>query len=189
MLVTMETPRPRISSEERDQQRSKVYKAEKVLDGKTKKLPTTHDMESYVRKIQSRAVLVKRFGWALTRNIAVKDGRGRRKACGGSSYISMPLWSRTEWIVLHEVAHTVTIRLFGFNVSAHGWQYANIYLQLVKSMLGPEMHDLLKESFKKHRVRTSPKQKREKKEVTPELLERLAKARAARIKKPAPIAA
>ena len=183
MLVTKDTPRLRLMTEERDQQRSKLYKAEKVLWGKTKALPTTDDMDAYIRKLQTRAVLVKRFGPALTRYIRVKDGRGRRAACGGANYISMPLWSRNEWIVLHEAAHTVTIRLFGSNVSAHGWQYANVYLQLVKSMLGSEMHDLLKESFKKNRVRFSPKQTRAKKPVTPELLERLAMARASRLTK------
>ena len=157
MIVTMDTPRPYLSSSERDQQRSKVYKSEKILAGKTKPLPTVRDMEAYVTKLQSRAVLVKRFGHHLTRTIVVKDGRGRSDAGGWSGGVTMPLWSRCELILLHEVAHTITRRIFGVNVAGHGWQYANIYLQLVKTMLGAEIHAQLKGSFKANKVRTTPK--------------------------------
>ncbi|AXQ69237.1 hypothetical protein HOU02_gp488 [Caulobacter phage CcrBL9] len=88
----------------------------------------------------------------------------------------MPRWARCEHIVLHEVAHSLTIRRHGYHVASHGWQYAAIYLDLVRFGMGVEAHRMLKESFKAHKVRWTPKKTRT---ASPEVLERLAKARAA----------
>lgn len=42
----------------------------------------------------------------------------------------------------------------------HGWEWCEIYLDLVRYMLGRETHLELKQSFKLHRVRFSPPIKR-----------------------------
>jgi putative metallohydrolase (TIGR04338 family) len=148
-----------ITSKERDNQRSKLYKAERATSmwKNPKRLDTVKDIEKFVERVQARKSLRKRFGYCLGRHVEVLDGRGRRSACGGSWGIKMPIWSRNELIVCHELAHTINIRMCGSRVAGHGWQFANIYLQLVQSMMGKDAADELKASFKKHRVRFNPK--------------------------------
>lgn len=164
----------RARSEERDSQRSKLYKAEREVWAGSKRHETIEEVEAFVAKVRGRKVLKDRFKLALSNRIKIGDGRRRRNAAGGRYGIYMPRWSRSEMVILHELAHTITIRLCGESVAAHGWQYANVYLQLVSSMLGREMHDRLKAAFKKHGVRSKPKKKRT---VTPQMLEHLANAR------------
>jgi putative metallohydrolase (TIGR04338 family) len=160
MIVTKDNAIRVTGAEQRDQQRARLYRAEKVvLKGKTKPLPTVADIEAYIAKMQSRVTLVKRFGPALTRPIRVKDGRGTSIARGGVNHINMPLWSRNEFITLHEVAHVIAQRLHGTALAGHGWEYANIYLQLVQSMLGREKCEELKASFKAEKVRWTAKRK------------------------------
>ncbi len=181
MYVTKDTPRPRRTAEERDQQKSKLYKAEKILKPMRKSYPEMADVQAYVVKVQASKVLQRRFGGALTKSFEVGDGRRRTNAGGGYWGIYMPRWSRTDQIILHEMAHTILIRMQGSNVSAHGWMYANVYLQLVKTMMGAAAHDMLKESFREHRVRFAEKKTRAAGEVTPEMIERLARAREIRM--------
>lgn len=171
---------------ERDSQRSKLYKAEGVLGKYSKRLETVPQIERYVKKVSEKATIQRRYKRFLTRNIIVRDGRGRLSAGGDYSGIWMPVWSRTEYLVLHELSHTLTQRKYGQKVAGHGWQYAAIYLDLVRFALGVEAFESLKESFKKHKVRFSEKKTRQ---ITDEqrkvLIERMAKAREAKGKKAA----
>lgn len=166
----------------KDMQRGKLYKAEdKAFRADPgEKLPTTRDIERYIRKtIGARATLVRRYGIAadfLQWPCEVADGRGRRRACAiGTKEISMPLWSRTEWIVLHEIAHIIHDRLrytscrsvsTGIRVpvtgerveelkggAAHGWQFAAIYIDLMHFCRGAEYAERLKAEFKAGKVR------------------------------------
>lgn len=65
----------------------------------------------------------------------------------------MPKWSRTAYIVLHEAAHSVTDRKYGPESSAHGREYAAVYLDLIRFGLGKEAHAALLASFKQHKVK------------------------------------
>jgi len=169
---------------ERDSQRSKVYSAEEVLKAFEEPLPSVQDIERFVACVWKSQRVKSAFSRATPRasEPRVKDGRGRRKACGSSSAISMPVWSRNNWIVLHELAHVICQREHGMRVAAHGWEYCAIYLRLVLYVLGREAHDKLKASFKQHRVRFRARAKRrELSEVQREALrERLKHAREAR---------
>lgn len=169
-------------SKERDQQRSRVYKAEKVLSKFAEPLPKVNDVERYVKEVwKSKRVqnafpkavrpYVHGFGQTYGSEPTVKDGRGIRKAKGHQHWIAIPLWARNSYIVTHELAHTITRREHGTKVAGHGWQYCEIYLTLVLYMLGREAHDVLKASFKQHRVRfTKP---RERKPLSPERREQM----------------
>lgn len=60
---------------------------------------------------------------------------------GGSAYgyrdkrrISLPAWARNEWVILHEIAHVLTPGRY----TAHGPEFAGVYLFLVRTVLGPE---------------------------------------------------
>ncbi|UTC29781.1 hypothetical protein BAJUN_01510 [Bajunvirus bajun] len=149
-----------MSIKERDSQRSKLYKAEGVLRSRAARLETVPDIERFIAKVIARAPIQERYGRWLRTPIKVKDGRGRSNAGGHERYITMPLWSRTDHIVLHELAHTLTRRKHGLDVAGHGWQYAAIYLDLVWFGMGREAHDVLKASFKAGKVRFAEPRKR-----------------------------
>jgi putative metallohydrolase (TIGR04338 family) len=173
----------------RDTQRSKVYEAERAAFRDhveaNEGLREVADIKAFVRHVFSLKRVQDAFPRAVTewRSGApnVHDGRGRRRACGGINFISMPLWSRCKWIVLHELAHTISFRT-QYHIAAHGWEYAATYLTLVRCVLGVEAHDLLKAQFKAHRVRFRAPTKRA--PLSPErraqLVATLAAARASR---------
>ncbi|UTU07890.1 hypothetical protein CcrC1_gp204 [Caulobacter phage C1] len=164
--------------EERDSQRSKLYKAERVLEPMSSRLETVQEMDTFIRKVLQKAPIQARYASEARRSIEVGDGRGRSRTAGGDrDGIAVPRAGRTQWIVLHEVAHTLTMRRYGTHIAAHGWQYAAVYLDLIRFGMGAEAHRTLKESFKAHKVRWTPKRSRP---ASPETLERLRLMREAR---------
>lgn len=169
--------------EERDSQRSRVYKADDSLKPFAEPLPSVKDVERFVKHVwQSKRL---HNEWTKCRPDwlpYVKDGRRCRRALGGAGGITIPRWARSSDIVLHELSHTITQRHFGRIVAGHGWQYCSIYLKLALWFMSREAHDALKASFKTHKVRFTEPRKRpplsvEQKAV---LVERVAMARAAR---------
>jgi putative metallohydrolase (TIGR04338 family) len=166
--------------EPRDTQRSRLYKAETALINIAKPLYEVRDVEKYVKRVLARQSILRRYP-RTNPNVRVKDGRGTRRALAyGSHTISLPLWARNEAVVLHELAHTIAVRhYYREKIAGHGWQFAAILLDLVRAMMGKEAHDLLRASFKEHKVRyVAPRQKRE---LTPEQREEL-RARLAAIR-------
>lgn len=168
----------------RDTQRKKVYNAEAVLLRFAKPLREITDIEKYLRKQLARKAITSRYPDAAEA-MRVKDGRGTRKALAYGTYaISIPLWARNEAIVLHEAAHVITSRhIDRRKASAHGWQFCETLLVLVRFIMGREAHDALKQSFKDHKVRFSKPRERAplSEEQKAALRERLAKARAAKV--------
>ncbi len=167
----------------RDSQRAKVYKAERTVWNDA---DYRHDdikaAIAYVERVRA-SELVKRYAPELSRRpVEVGDGRGAARAKGGFFGISLPHWARTEFIILHELAHVAISRRHGINVAGHGWEFCDVYLRLVRTMLGVEAHDRLRDAFKAHGVRYRPKAKRA--PLSPErraaLAEQLARARAAK---------
>jgi putative metallohydrolase (TIGR04338 family) len=138
---------------ERDYQKFRLYKAEHVLEDMSQRLETTQEMAAFLTKVMNSAPIQRRYAPYLRSTLTVSDGRGRRRACGGYGRIRMPKWARTTYIVLHETAHTLTIRKYGEGTSAHGREYAAIYLDLVRFGMGKEAHAALLASFKAHKVK------------------------------------
>lgn len=167
----------------RDSQRSKVYTAElKAFEGAPVDLPEIEDIERYIAHICSLGRVKDSFPELAWRSITVGDGRRRRSAGGDGRGIYMPRWSRKRWVVLHELSHTIMDRRYR-NATDHGWQYAEVYLTLVRHVMGVDAHDRLKAQFKAHRVRY--KAPRARKPVSPEqraiLIERMRLAREAKL--------
>ena len=117
-------------SRPRDSQRSKLYEAERAVTWEgERKFETVAEIQRYVDRLTSQMWWIKRWpritaGTVLTWDgfedrpaIVVHDGRGRRRAGASNRMITMPKWSRVEHIVLHEVAHIVTVG----NKASHGW--------------------------------------------------------------------
>jgi len=153
----------KLAGREKDMQRKRVYASDdatKPFD--TADVATVEAMERYVKRVWASKRCQDAFPKMGMHPPAVLDGRGRRRAGGSHQMITMPKWSRREGIVLHELAHTITHRQWGYKVAGHGWQYCEIYLKLVLYMMGREAHDALKAAFKTNRVRfTAPRQPRE----------------------------
>ena len=92
-------------------------------------------------------------------------------------------WAWCDWVILHELAHAFNAAVNGRTKTAgHGREFAIIFLDLVRNVMGREAHAILKEEMRSRNVPTTKARKR--REVTPEqraeLVDRMAKARAAR---------
>ena len=114
--------------------------------------------------------------------------RGSKNGRGGGAYwmyvdqrIQMSDYHANEMICLHELAHAVCQYEFGNGVKHH-WQFCMVYLKLVGYVMGVEARNILRQSFKDHKVKyTKPRAKRELSEEQKEVLRaRIAVARAAK---------
>lgn len=170
-----------LRKEERDSQRSKVYKAERaagVMIVNSKPLPTVADVEAFADRVLRSAVARKISGGY--RGVRVGDGRRCRAASGGPSKIVIPRWARTQWVVLHELAHTLHLRNHP-REAFHGWRFCSIYLQIVRAFIGKAAHDSLKQQFKELGVKyREPKKRVLTDEQKAALRARLAAVRAAK---------
>lgn len=138
---------------QRDTQRSKVYKAESVLDKPSKKFETIKEVEKYLKRIFDSVWFKKNF--PHKKQFKVGDGRRRRSASGGhwgnsGVRMSLPKWSRYESLVLHELAHGLTPLQYAW----HGPEFCCVYLRLVEQYMGKEAHQLLQFSFRDNDVRS-----------------------------------
>jgi putative metallohydrolase (TIGR04338 family) len=137
-------------SKTRDNQRAKIYRAEREgLGGLSYLFKDLKDVNKYIDYILRSSYWKKLNGSPY---IDVRDGRGRRSACAFNKHtIALPRWARTDVFVLHELTHTVV----NFNytkVADHGREFAKEFLGLVKRFMGKECYLILKESYKKNHV-------------------------------------
>lgn len=140
----------------RDSQRSKVYRAECIaLADRSERLETVPEMQQYVDKILRSRWFKGKWDYLA---IQVKDGRGRSRACGGyygfgTGYIKMPKWSRTRYVVLHEMAHVITGMEHRSEGTIHGRRFMRVYLALVGRWMGKAAAADLRSRCKEHRVK------------------------------------
>lgn len=145
----------------RDTQRKRLYAADDVLGKFSDRYETVEQIEAFLNRIWKS----ERFKAAYPNAVwqgppRIKDGRGTRIARGGYQVVSFPLWSRNTGVILHEVAHTVSVRVHGHRIAWHGWEFCEVYLKLVLYFMGREAHDAFKASMKQQRVRFRPKRQR-----------------------------
>lgn len=134
---------------DRDNQRSKVYAAERA-SGLCKFEQTIPDAElqDWVNAVLDRRVIRSRWG---ARTVEVKRTSGRGGATAhGTWRINASPGARNEYVMLHEIAHVLTPRDAG-----HGPAYCGVLLFLVRNVLGKEAHAALLEEMRKHRVKRS----------------------------------
>jgi putative metallohydrolase (TIGR04338 family) len=166
---------------ERDSQRSKLYTAEHTIP-RGLELREMDAIIGYLERVMAHQWYRRHYG-AIDR-YELQDGRGRSSAAGGLAWrstarMTFPTWSRCERILLHELAHAITRKLHGFECAAHGWQFAAVFLDLVRHFMGAEVGEQLRLAFRENRVRyAAPRKGRP---MTPEqrsqAVERLAAAR------------
>lgn len=123
-----------------------------VLDehGKSKpmKAPTIAALQDYVDAVTAAAWFQSRWG---RRKLTVIPGQGSH--AGGSHLTVSPYHRRSEAVILHEIAHTLTPS----NRAWHGPEFAGILLTLVRFQMGAEHARELRESFRAGRVRVTMK--------------------------------
>lgn len=133
----------------RDSQRSALYRAEDEVDA-GRRLASIDDVQAYVDRILGSSYWERLTG--APRTVVVRDGRGRRHACAGQTWfgaeLRLPRWSRSELVVLHELAHTVTPE----TCAGHGREFAANYLRLVRRYLSFDHGDALAKAFERHGV-------------------------------------
>jgi|JI10StandDraft_1071094.scaffolds.fasta_scaffold751137_1 putative metallohydrolase (TIGR04338 family) len=188
---------------ERDSQRRRVYDAEHRAFGwwysPKSELMTIEQCQAFIDKMLASEWLRKQtdlgVGFLRRTGVTVIPGRGGANAAFDDRYgtaygfitrttkgpsISVGVQARQPFILIHELTHLLHPSQAH---AAHGWKFCEIELRLVRHFLGKEAHDKLKAEFKAGKVRfTKPRAKRE---LTPEqkavLIERMAKARAAKV--------
>lgn len=181
----------------KDSQRQKVYNAEASVftyspwtRGKTFK--SDEEVQAYMDRVtqskwwKKRWNRYARYNTLRPQRVLLTDNRrgfGHPHAFEYQTigvcrlYVRIPVKSRNEHVVLHELAH----HLAGVRFKHH-WQFTAALLELIRNKMGKEIHDKLKGSFRFRRVKhKAPKAKRI---YTPEqrmlMSERMAKMRAAR---------
>jgi|GEM_PF-2416170 len=135
----------------RDSQRSKIYASEKGLR-RGQRFADMRECQKYVDLVVFSPWWQERFGSRA--RVQARDGRGRRHA-GAFDHkraITLPRWSRSELIILHELAHIATPLQFG----AHGPEFARNYLELVRSFMGERAGARLENAYREHGVRVAP---------------------------------
>jgi putative metallohydrolase (TIGR04338 family) len=138
----------------RDSQRSRVYKAELVLEP-TEKFDSLGDLMKYFKQIE-RSKFIQDMAPNLT--IWIVDGRGRRRAgCDRItetiSKLSFPRSQRNQRMVLHELAHAlINYTLEGKERASHGIEFCSMYVKLVSRFIGRDACFKLKESFRVNKV-------------------------------------
>lgn len=147
----------------RDSQRSRLYRAEVVLANTfdAPRFPGLASVNLYYSKLLCSAW----FQWRYRLGkVEIRDGRGRNSACADVQWrghetiptgvIWLPRWARNEPTMLHELAHCCCDATpDGRREAAHGWRFAQVYLELVRRQMGQDAERALRESFRKHRVR------------------------------------
>jgi len=140
----------------RDSQRQKVYNAERdVLQPISIRWPEVGQMQRYVNKIVRSRWFKSR--WPHLVSISVGDGRSRRRGSGfyrggGCGEIRMPVWTRYEYYILHEIAHVIQRYQYPSSIT-HGPEFCSIYLALVSRWMGKWYGATLRGAFRRYHVK------------------------------------
>lgn len=144
----------------RDNQKSRLYDAEGVGPASKAAAKYLHNgptvrstgnvsieaCQSYLDHVLTAAWFQRRWG-RRTVNIVHKV---YGSATGGHGLIALPPWSRTESVILHELAHCLTD---SGRWASHGPEFAGLLLTLVKHVQGAEAAKEQRAKFRQYKVR------------------------------------
>lgn len=161
-----------------DKQQARLYKSETAAGVKSfPDFKTVTECQKYVNKVlNSKAVLEMFSSKELHRGafeVTVTDGRGCRRATAstdgrGNLVINLPKWSRSRYVILHELAHHLqkTYQINNWRESvrigqtdpvtyqSHGARFTASLLFLVRRELGKDVHDLLATALWENQCKT-----------------------------------
>lgn len=157
----------------RDSQKGKLYRAERELPEFRRMdlgaRPSVEEAQEFINKVSGTAWFQKHFGrdrftpFGMGPRFTVSNSQGRGGAAASGRHITVSTYYRNRLILLHELAHCVTIGEVG-----HGRKYAEVYLKLVQHVMGKDVAARLKAAFKRNGVKFRPKRK-----LSPETLIKL----------------
>lgn len=159
-------------SRERDTQRQRVYDAENAagINPWVQTIPNA-DLQAWVDSVLDRRAIRSRWG---VRQVRVELTHGRGAHAYGTHTIRASRAARNEYVLLHEIAHTLTHQR---GYAGHGPEFCGVLLFLVKTVMGREAHAALLAQMRARKVKRSnaaipavrtdvpePKAKRERKQ-------------------------
>ena len=146
----------------RDNQRSKVYRAERVIhtyNADNAEYKTLEECMEFAQKVLRDPKVLQAYPIAasIATKLRLRPGQGKRRATAESwiCTIKLPRWARQKTVICHELAHLLTP-----DTEAHGWEFCECYLLLVRREVGPEASETLRKSFKQWKVRYTPPRKK-----------------------------
>jgi putative metallohydrolase (TIGR04338 family) len=146
----------------RDSQRQKLYDAEDaIFDPHWERLrfATLEDAQALVDAVCASAMVRERYPRA-EKVPTVKRAHGRRRgACYSplATAIELDQATQTKNVTLHELAHHFVRPSSRKGVAAHGREFAECFLWLVRVYIGRSWAQELEASFKAYRVAYKPK--------------------------------
>lgn len=144
---------------ERDSQRQKLYDAESYAGYKMNKqnlnpkFTSIEEIQKFTDKLISSAWFKRRWG---EHSIEIVQQNRGRAAYARFNRIHLPKWAWISMIVLHEITHIAGSRKTSSGAS-HSRFFARTFLELVDHVLGPKAKKILREEFKRERVKYTPK--------------------------------
>lgn len=138
----------------RDNQRRKVYKAEKFFC-----FPNPRPEPMSLDECYDFAKMVL-DDVGCYKALIIKDGRGCRSAWAdwytSRVMLTLPKFARNKRIILHELAHCLVDNTY----QAHGPEFCRVYFELVKRFYGAKEAGELLYAFKMGRVKVAPSNSR-----------------------------
>jgi hypothetical protein len=160
-LSTMDkTVKFRRTKRPRDSKKSAIYKAETEIFGDLGSGNAWAIGDGSLEAVKSRVwFIVSTKAW---RKLCLKYGRpgyryadvrvtGRKGAKGFTKGINLGTWHRNQWMVLHELAHTLTVHDHIYAI--HGAKFCSAYIALVRRFMNVESARLLKAEFLKRNIK------------------------------------
>jgi putative metallohydrolase (TIGR04338 family) len=137
-----------------DKQTLRLYSAEGVLKKDSEDL-SLRECRKYVREIISNDYARVNFNFRTP--VRVGDGRGWEMARAtfddnDKPIIQLPRWARNKYVILHEVAHHLIMRIEEDEIG-HSPLFASVLLDLVRIDLGVKAYYKLKLAFLFRRVK------------------------------------
>jgi len=159
-------PAKRRSGAPRDSQVGKLYASEafawcNAVRGTgehytytTGELPTDEAAQAFLDETLAHPAIRATFGRSACAKVsAYYAGRGA-SASYTTGRIRLGTEARSKVIALHELAHVIAGRYFGWElIEAHGPQFAAVQLYLIRVMCGDAAADNLRASYELHGVR------------------------------------
>lgn len=122
----------------RDTQKSKVYRAERITwaRGEPSRMPldfsTIKECQAFVNRVTKSKVWKSMNGRQF---IHVKPVPENRWARGWHDKIELPAWAFGKVVILHELAHSIVLRIDWQN-GTHDGDFVHIFRQLIEQELG-----------------------------------------------------
>ena len=150
----------------RDNQRSRLYAAERMAFGSPWEYPpdykTMPECEAFVASVLRHKIFQRHYPEYESLNLLLRPGKRVRSAFAdtreidGVVYhaITLPKFARSKHMILHELAHHLNNLRNPGDKEPHGHEFAAIYIDLVHKFLGIDTYRELRRCFTKKKVRT-----------------------------------